>query len=257
MGTVAYMSPEQARGEELDAKTDLFSFGAVLYEMATGRQAFVGNTSAVIFTVLLTQGPTPPLQLNPDLPPKLEDIINKALEKDRDVRYQHAADMRADLKRLKRDTESGRLTTVKAPAPASRWTWLGLRRWRLALISAMLLAAAAAATWFGTHRSSSGTAPVIHSLAVLTLKNLSGDPSQQYFADGMTEELITDLSQVSALKVISRTSSDVYQGTHKPLPEIARELNVDAIVEGSVQRSGDHIRVNAQLVYAPQDKTLW
>src|SRR5438477_6219205 len=255
LGTVAYMSPEQVRGEDLDGRTDLFSFGAVLYEMATGQHAFAGRTTGLIFDAILNREPVPARKIKPQIALELEQIISKALEKDRDVRYQHAADMRADLRRLKRDNESGRLT--RAPAPASRWTWLGLRRWRLALISAMLLAAAAAATWFGTHRSSSGTAPVIHSLAVLPLKNLSGDPSQQYFADGMTEELITDLSQVSALKVISRTSSDVYQGTHKPLPEIARELNVDAIVEGSVQRSGDHIRVNAQLVYAPQDKILW
>jgi len=257
LGTVAYMSPEQVRGEDLDGRTDLFSFGAVLYEMATSQHAFAGRTTGLIFDAILNREPVPARNLKSQIPLELEQIISKALEKDRDVRYQHAADMRADLKRLKRDTESGRLTTVKAPAPASRWTWLGLRRWRLALISAMLLAAASAATWFGTHRSSSGTAPVIHSLAVLPLKNLSGDPSQQYFADGMTEELITDLSQVSALKVISRTSSDVYQGTHKPLPEIARELNVDAIVEGAVQRSGDRIRVTAQLIYAPQDTTLW
>src|SRR5438477_13081186 len=196
LGTVAYMSPEQVRGEDLDGRTDLFSFGAVLYEMATAQHAFAGRTTGLIFDAILNREPVPARNLKSQIPLELEQIISKALEKDRDVRYQHPADMRADLKRLKRDTESGRLTTVKAPAPASRWTWLGLRRWRLALISAMLLAAAAAGIWFGfgTHRSSSGTAPVIHSLAVLPLKNLSGDPSQQYFAEGMTEEFITDLS---------------------------------------------------------------
>jgi eukaryotic-like serine/threonine-protein kinase len=255
LGTVAYMSPEQVRGEDLDARTDLFSFGAVLYEMATGQPAFSGRTTGLIFDAILNREYVPPRKIKSQIPLELEQIVSKALEKDRDVRYQHAADVRTDLKRLKRDTESGRLRAVHGPT--SRGARLASSRWRVALISLMVLAAAAVAAWFGIRRGPSEGVPTIHSVAVLPLKNLSGDPSQQYFADGMTEELITDLSEISALKVISRTSSEIYQGTHKPLPEIARELNVDAIVEGSVQRSGNRVRVTAQLVYAAQDKTLW
>jgi serine/threonine protein kinase/Tol biopolymer transport system component len=153
MGTVAYMSPEQARGEELDARTDLFSFGAVLYEMATGRQAFGGTTTAVIFTAILTQAPTAPLSLNPEVPPDLERIINKVLEKDRDLRYQNAGDIRTDLRRLKRDTESGRAVAAVAPPSRRHAGKMPALRWRqavIALASAVVIAAAVLAYWL-TH----------------------------------------------------------------------------------------------------------
>jgi eukaryotic-like serine/threonine-protein kinase len=255
LGTVAYMSPEQVRGDDLDVRSDLFSFGAVLYEMTTGEHAFSGRTSGMIFDAILNREAIPTTQIRREVPLELEQIISKALEKDREVRYQHANEIRADLKRLRRDTDSGRLTIINNPSAKSASRRVAARRWSIGLVSVAVIAIGAAAAWFGTHPNSS--ARTIHSLAVLPLKNLSGDPSQQYFVDGMTDELITGLSQVSALKVISRTSSDAYQGTHKMLPQIARELNVDAIVEGSVQRSGDRVRVNAQLIYAPQDTTLW
>ena len=258
LGTVAYMSPEQARGEKLDARTDLFSFGLVLYEMATGRPAFAGATAAVIHDAILNRAPISPVRLNPELPAKLEEIIAKALEKDRNLRYQTASDLRADLSRLRRDTSGAAASAQAAAAPTAasrRSLWLvGMG---LAIVC-LLVVAYALETGFLQRSSTAGPqATSIRSLAVLPLENLSGDPQQEYFADGMTEELITELSRISALRVISRTSVMGYKGSKKPLPEIARQLNVDAIVEGSVEKAGNRVRIMAQLISAAEDRNLW
>jgi len=251
LGTVAYMSPEQVRAKELDTRTDLFSFGAVLYEMATGALPFRGESSGVIFEAILNRIPVPPVRLNPDLPAELERIIAKSLEKDRNLRYQHASGMRADLQRLKRDTASGKTGAATKTPSAVRWSRRQVMTIAVGLALIIGGLTVAARLYLG------GPAKRIESIAVLPLENLSRDPEQEYFADGMTDALIANLSKISAFRVISRTSTMHYKGTNKSLPEIARELNVEGVVEGSVMRSGNRVRITAQLIHAHTDKNLW
>jgi eukaryotic-like serine/threonine-protein kinase len=242
MGTAGYMSPEQIRGVKLDARTDLFSFGLVLYEMATGQRAFKGDTGPVLQEAILNQAPIPARELNPAVPAKLEKIISKALEKDREARYQSAVELRGDLEKLKLETE-GRRSHVS--------------RWAVAAVLLVLLGAVLGWVNEWKHRGVTAGVPSIRSLAVLPLENLSGDPEQKYFAEGMTEELIARLTKLSTVRVISRTSIVRYDDTRKSLPQIARELGVDGMVEGSVMRFGDRVRIHIQLVYAPRDQHLW
>jgi serine/threonine-protein kinase len=266
MGTVSFMSPEQVRGEEVDARSDLFSFGALLYDMAVGEPPFRGTTPAVKLAGILERNPVPPQEINPGLPAKLQDTILKALEKNREERYQSAREMLVDLRRVLREIDSGavtgstptmssspRVTGAVAPLPTGRpWRWIagvGIG----VLLAVVLL-------WKSgreERKPAPASAPTeIGSLAVLPLQNLSQDPAQEYFADGMTDELISRLSRISALRVISRTSAMRYKGSKKSLPEIARDLQVDAVVEGSVAREGDRVRINARLIDAAE-RQMW
>jgi TolB-like protein len=240
--------------------------------MATGRQAFGIDTATEVHEEILHRTPAPAREFNPELPSKLEEIINKALEKDRGVRYQAASEMRADLQRLKemgnryQSTKGSAVDVRRLAGPGAASVALPaskIRRPQAIAISGVALLCVLAlffALDVGKLRTRlfAGRAKVlIQSVAVLPLENLSHEPEQDYFADGMTEELITSLGKIGALRVTSRTSVMQYKGVHKPLPQIGRELNVDAIVEGSVLRSGGHVRITAQLIHAPTDHHLW
>lgn len=251
-GTEPYMAPEQLLGDSMDARTDVYGLGALMYQLATGQRPFRDEISARLTDAILHQPPASVRSLNPASSPELERIVMKCLEKEPENRYQSAKELDVDLRRMQMPSSSG---TIAGKAP---------RRFSNRRKTAALIACAAilvAAIWMGVRhyiRTAVSTEPVqIQAVAVLPLENLSGDPEQDYFAEGMTEELITQLAQIGALRVISRTSVVPYQGSRKPLSEIAKELGVDAVVEGSVMRSGDRVRINAKLIQASTDKSLW
>ena len=222
MGTVAYMSPEQARGLPTDARTDLFSLGTVLYQMATGALPFQGNTSAVVFDAILNRDPEPATEANPDLPAGLNNILSKALEKDRTLRFQTATDLKTDLIRLRRDLDSGSRRAADS----------------------------------GQVRATEG-ASERKSVAVLYFENLSGVKEDEYFRDGVTEDIITELSKIKNLNTFSRPTVLTFRDKAVTPAEINQKLNAAYVLTGSLRRAGNRLRINAQLVDTQTDFPLW
>jgi serine/threonine protein kinase/Tfp pilus assembly protein PilF len=225
IGTVAYMSPEQARGEELDARSDLFSLGVVLYEMSTGLVPFSGSTVALIFDGILNSSITPAAKLNTRLPQAIDNVFNKALEKDTDLRYQTAAELRADLKRIKRDIDSSRRPAAeKQPA---------------------------------TNSHPARAVAEKKSVAVLYFENQSGGKEDEYFRDGMTEDIITELSKISQLQIFPRSEMLAFRDKAMAAPQVGQQLGATYVLEGTIRRSGNRLRITAQLVEGASRHSVW
>ena len=290
LGTVAYMSPEQARGENLDAQSDLFSFGVVLYEMAAGRPAFSGKTTAMIFNEILNKNPTPPARLNPAVPPKLDEIIDRCLEKDRELRYHSAADMRANLKRVQRDIDTERARTSsrspveeealppdapsRADSPSRPGGSIGstapqtssdaalaigiVQRHKTGIVVATIVVVVLVAGLIGGRmwlaRTDGGP---IDSIAVLPFVNGSGSPDADYLSDGLTDTITNSLSQIHSLRVVPRTLVARYKNQTVDPRQAARDLNVRAIVTGRVVQRGDRVSVQAEMIDAANVAQLW
>src|SRR5208282_4756451 len=224
MGTVAYMSPEQARGEELDARSDLFSLGVVLYEMATGSVPFSGSTAAVIFNGILNSTPPPAVESNPRLPAAIENVLGKALEKDPDLRYQSAGELRADLKRIKRDMESSRRPAAEKGVPGA------------------------------------GPQPAAakqKSVAVLYFENQSGSKEDEYFRDGITEDIVTEISKIAQLEIFPRSEMLAFRDKPVTAQQVSQQLGAAYVLEGSIRRAGNRVRITAQLVEASTRHSVW
>lgn len=266
LGTLQYMAPEQLQGRETDARTDLFALGSMLYEMVSGQRAFVADNTAGLISAILAQEPPLASGGSASVPKGLEHIVRRCLAKDPEQRWQTARDLAAELTWFRQSGDPGMVARPGGVAPDGtrlRTRFELLRRRRAAGLAVLGLAATSLAalqlsgllSWRGAEKNSGRAA--IESLAVLPLANVSGDPDQAYFVDGMTDALITGLSRMGLSKVISRTSVMSYRGTPKQLPQIGRELKVDAIVEGSVWRAADRVRISAQLIDVATDKHLW
>ncbi len=249
MGTIAYMSPEQARGEKVDHRTDIWSFGVVLYEMFSGQLPFKGERDQAVIYSILNEQPKPITDLRSEIPMSIEQVVAKALEKNQDERYQNIDELLDDLRSISEGIEPEGIR-------ARLWKAKLLKRKRAiiygGLAGFLIIMTVIVLSLF------TGRADAIDSIAVLPLENLTGDPEQEFFVDSATDELIGQLAQIGALRVISRRSVMQYKGVEKPLPEIARELKVDAVVEGTVLRVGDSVRIRVQLIEAlPEERNLW